>query len=58
MVVSHAPAAVLPETEPGTYRLGVLVGHKGGLGVYENKKNLSILPGIKPPYLNHSVATA
>lgn len=40
MVVSHVPATLLPETEPGTYRLGVLVGHTEGLGVFENKKSV------------------
>jgi len=36
--MSHATAAVLPERESGTYRMGVLVGHRDGLGAFENEK--------------------
>lgn len=63
MGVRHAQAALLPEREPGTYRLEILVGPQGRLGrFWEYKKSVDSAWNQNPrqvrPYLDHNVATA
>jgi hypothetical protein len=43
----HAPAALPPGKEPGTYCMGGWVGRRGGVGDVEYRK-LLLLPEIEP----------